>query len=39
MLAAYPDMLKLLEEAQSDGLGHLTWPMILKSVERVISAL
>ena len=39
MLAAYPAMLKLLEEAESDGRGRLTWPMILKSVERVISAL
>ena len=37
--AAYPAMLKLLEEAKSDELGHLTWPMMLKSVERVISAL
>lgn len=39
ILAAYPDLVKLLDEAKNDGLGHLTWPMIMKSVERVISAL
>jgi hypothetical protein len=39
ILAAYPDLVKLLEEAKNDGLGYVTWPMIMKSVERVISAL
>ena len=39
ILAAYPAVLKVLEEAKSDGPGHLTRPRILKTVERVISAL
>jgi hypothetical protein len=39
ILEAYPKLVELLEEAKSEGLGHLTWPVIVKSVERVISAM
>jgi hypothetical protein len=28
-----------LEEAKTEGLGHLTWPVIVKGVERVIAAM
>jgi hypothetical protein len=37
ILAAYPQMRDLLEQAKNDALGHLTWPMIVKSAEQVIS--
>jgi hypothetical protein len=37
ILAAYPKMQELVEQAKTDALGHLTWPMIMKSAERVIS--
>jgi hypothetical protein len=39
ILEAYPKLVELLVEAKADGLGHLTWPVIVKSVERVISAM
>lgn len=37
ILEAYPKLVELLEEAKTEALGHLTWPMIVKSAERVIS--
>jgi hypothetical protein len=39
ILEAYPKLVELLEAAKTEGLGHLTWPVIVKSVERVISAM
>lgn len=39
ILAAYPKLVNLLEEAKTDALGHLTWPVIVRSVERVITAM
>lgn len=39
ILEAYPKLAGLLEEARAEALGHLTWPMIVKSAERVISAM
>lgn len=37
ILNAYPKMRDLLEEAKNDALGHLTWPMIVRSAEQVVS--
>ncbi len=37
ILAAYPRLIELLEEAKTEALGHLTWPVIVKNVERVIT--
>jgi hypothetical protein len=34
---AYPELVRLLKEAEGEALGHLTWPMIIKSVGRVIT--
>jgi hypothetical protein len=39
ILDAYPKLDELLAEAKAEGLGHLTWPVIVRSVERVISAM
>jgi len=39
ILEAYPKLVELLEEARTEALGHLTWPVIVKSVERVITAM
>jgi hypothetical protein len=39
ILAAYPKLVDLLEDAKSEALGHLTWPVIVRSVERVITAM
>ncbi len=39
ILEAFPQLIELLEEAIADGLGHLTWRVIVRSVERVISAM
>jgi hypothetical protein len=39
ILAAYPRLVELLEDAKAEALGQLTWPVIVKSVERVISAM
>lgn len=39
ILEAYPKLVQLLEEAKADALGHLTWPVIIKSVERVVTAM
>ena len=39
ILEAYPKLVGLLEEAKIEGLGHLTWPVIVKNVERVITAM
>jgi hypothetical protein len=37
ILETYPKLLAVLEEAKTESLGHLTWPMIIRSAERVIS--
>lgn len=39
ILEAYPRLVNLLEEAKAEALGHLTWPVIIKNVERVITAM
>jgi hypothetical protein len=39
ILEAYPKLVGLLEEARADALGRLTWPMIVRSAERLISAM
>ena len=39
ILQAYPTLVKSLEEAKAEALGHLTWPVIVKSVERVVTAM
>ena len=39
ILEAYPKLVKLLEDARTEALGHLTWPVIVKSVERVVTAM
>jgi hypothetical protein len=39
ILEAYPKLVDLLEEAKAEALGHLTWPVIVKNVERVITAM
>jgi hypothetical protein len=39
ILEAYPKLVGLLEEAGAEGLGHLTWPVIVRNVERVIAAM
>lgn len=39
ILARYPQLIDLLEEAKIEALGHLTWPVIIKNVERVITAI
>jgi hypothetical protein len=39
ILEAYPKLVELLEEAKTEGLGHLTWPVIVRSVERVVTAM
>jgi hypothetical protein len=39
ILEAYPRLEAMLEEAKRDSLGHLSWPMILKCVERAVSEL
>jgi hypothetical protein len=37
ILEAYPKLEAMLAEAKKDSLGYLSWPAILKSVERVVS--
>jgi len=39
MFEAYPKLTELLEEAEAEVPGHLTWPVIVRSVERVITAM
>jgi len=39
ILESYPKLVEWLEEAKTEGLGHLTWPVIVKGVERVIAAM
>jgi hypothetical protein len=39
ILDAYPKLDEWLNEARIEGLGHLTWPVIVKGVERVIAAM
>jgi hypothetical protein len=39
ILDTYPKLIKLLEEAKTEALGHLTWPAIVQNVERVVSAI
>ena len=36
---AYPTLVALLDEAKADSLGRLTWPVLVKCVERVITAM
>jgi hypothetical protein len=37
ILEAFPKLIELLEEAKAEALGHLTWPVIVKNVERVVT--
>jgi hypothetical protein len=39
ILEAFPKLVELLDEARTEGLGHLTWPVIVRSVERVVTAM
>jgi len=39
ILEAYPKLISRLDLAKADSLGHLTWPAIVESVERVITAM
>ncbi len=39
ILEAYPKLVGLLEEAKTEALGHLTWPIIVKCAERVVAAM
>jgi hypothetical protein len=39
ILAVYPKLVELLTEARAEALGHLTWPVIINSIERVITAM
>lgn len=39
ILESYPKLVEWLEQAKTEGLGHLTWPVIVKGVERVIAAM
>jgi hypothetical protein len=34
---AYPQLQTMLQDAKLDSLGHLSWPMIVKCVERVVT--
>ena len=39
ILDVYPRLVDLLENAKAEALGHLTWPAIVRSVERIVSAM
>lgn len=39
VLNAYPDLVEALDEARIDALGHLTWPVVVRNVERVVTAM
>jgi hypothetical protein len=39
IFGAYPQLVESLDEAKTEALGHLTWPVIVRCVERVISAM
>jgi hypothetical protein len=39
ILASYPTFVQLLEEEKTDALGQLTWPVILRTAERVIASM
>lgn len=39
ILEAYPGLANVLEQEKIEALGHLTWPVIVKSVERVVTAM
>jgi hypothetical protein len=39
ILEAYPRLAELLDEARAEELGNLTWPVIIRNVERIISAI
>lgn len=39
VLNAYPDLVEALDEARIDALGHLTWPVVVRNVERVVRAM
>lgn len=39
ILDAYPDLVTALETARNEALGVLTWPVIIRNVERVVSTM
>src|SRR5436309_464154 len=39
ILQAYPGLIKALDEPRNDALGVLTWPIILRNLERVVTAM
>jgi hypothetical protein len=39
ILTVYPDLVKTLEDSRAEALGDLTWPVIVRSVERAVTAL
>lgn len=39
IFSAYAGLVELLDEAKGEALGHLTWPAIIRCVERTITAM
>lgn len=37
ILTAYPEFVQLLDRARTEALGHLTWPEIVRNVQRVVT--
>ena len=39
ILDVYPDLIQALDRARNESLGQLTWPVIVRNVERIVTAM